>query len=101
MKKDPRRLNSFAARILSRVVLPLGALAVVGIGSVTSASAAGPGTCPKLGCTLPVPIVNIQPQQLIINGGFENSSTGWGLDTGATVPTRMSPCRSPSFAPQT
>lgn len=87
-------------RLVGHVVLPFGVLAVLGLGSVSSASAQGP-TCPKFGCAPPVPNVSVAPQQLIINSGFENSSTGWALDPGASTSSTVVHCGSSSLAMHT
>jgi hypothetical protein len=111
--------NTFT-RLLIRLALPLGAVAVLSAASVSSAAAAPatptrpavtarpatlsgfPSTCNKFfGCNPQPPIFSLLPLQLITNGGFENGGTGWSLNTGATVTSSQAHCGTSSVGLQT
>jgi hypothetical protein len=89
-------MHPFVRHLVTRVVVPRGALAVLGAGSVGSASAQSM-TCPRLSCMPPQPI-NISFQQLIGNGGFENGIAGWASDKGGAVSTTRAHCGSSSLS---
>jgi len=89
-------MHRFFRHLAARVILPLGALAVLGAGSAASVSAQGL-SCPRLGCTPPQPI-NLSFQQLITDGGFENAGTAWGLNTGASASSTRAHCGASSLA---